>query len=657
MSVAAPTTLHPAGKAQGNAAPERPGASDRSGKQTERSSGAHQAPSEPLHAAKIEDYAVIGDCETAALVCRDGSLDWLCWPDFSSSACFASLLGTKEHGYYKIKPAAEEEITGEDWRYKPHTLIVEKTWTTRNGEVCVSDFMPPRGKHSDVVRIVRGVRGTVKMRMDFVIRFDYGRTVPWVERVDHHLRAIAGPELVVLRTEAPLRGEDMTTVSDFEIREGETVCFTLSYGSSIEEDPEPFDALGAYRETEEFWTDWAAKNTYRGQYRDCVERSLMTLKALTYRPSGGLVAAVTTSLPEEIGGSRNWDYRLCWLRDTAFTLLVLLHVGYTEEAMAWRGWVLRAVAGSADQVQSLYGLRGERQLTEWSPDWLPGYEHSLPVRIGNGAQTQVQLDIYGEIISALTKTPFDDGDPFADTIRSLIFHLLEHLESIWREPDEGIWEVRGPKQHFVHSKMMVWVAFDRAVKAYEEHADKTNADLAKRADHWRQVRAEVHADVCRKGFDQDLNSFVQAYGSKQLDAACLRMLLTGFLPVTDPRMLGTVAAIEKHLVKDGLVLRYNTADGGDGLPGSEGAFLACSFWLVGCMHLLRREEEARSYFEHLMTLRNSLGLLAEEYDTTRKRQVGNFPQAFTHLTMVHAAIILDGGAGPWTEAQQSPGAC
>ncbi|AFL87182.1 glycosyl hydrolase, glucoamylase [Terriglobus roseus DSM 18391] len=604
----------------------------------------------PLHGARIEDYALIGDCETAALVCKDGSVDWLCWPNFSSGACFAALLGTADNGYFKIKPAADETITGEDWRYKPHTLIVEKQWVTQNGEVLVSDFMPPRGNHSDVVRIVRGIRGTVKMRMDLVLRFDYGRTIPWVQRVDHHMRAIAGPELVVLRTEVPLRGEDLSTVSDFDVREGESVCFVLSYGLSTEDDPANFDAYDAYAETEKFWLDWTDQREYRGEYDECVERSLITLKALTYRPTGGLVAAPTTSLPELIGGERNWDYRFCWLRDTAFTLLVLLHEGFTEEALAWRGWLLRAIAGSAQQIQSLYGISGERQLTEWTADWLRGYEDSKPVNIGNKAANQVQLDVYGEVIAALSRVPVGDDDMWTPAIRSMVTNMLDHLADIWERPDSGIWETRGPEQHFVHSKMMAWVAFQSAIKAYEakDHGDE-DAETRQRFDAWRKVRDQIHGDVCDKGFDKELNSFVQAYGSKSVDAALLRIPLVGFLPASDPRVQGTVAAIEQRLMKNGLLLRYDTADGSDGLPPGEGAFLACSFWLVGVQYLSGRVEEAHALYKRLIALRNPLGLIAEEYDTVGKRQVGNFPQAFTHLTMAHAAVILSGGTGPWSE--------
>lgn len=605
----------------------------------------------PLMAARIEDYAVIGDMETAALVCRDGSIDWLCWPSFSSGACFAGLLGTRDHGFFKIHPAEDEAIVAESWRYLPHTLIVEKTWKTLDGEVQLTDFMPPRGKHSDVVRIVRGVRGTVKMRMDMALRFDYGCTTPWVRHVDDYMRAIAGPHLVLLRTEAPLRGETMTTVSDFAVSEGESLCFVLSYGSSMEDDPESFNAYDALRDTEKIWTDWAAQSQMDGKSRwhEAVERSLITLKALTYRPSGGLVAAVTTSLPEQIGGERNWDYRYCWLRDTSWTLLTLLHMGYTEEALAWRGWLLRAASGSPQQLRALYGLNGERLLNEWHIDWLPGYEDSRPVTVGNAASDQLQLDIFGEVIAALSRTPVNDNDMWGDSVRLLVNGLLKHLAKIWREPDNGIWEERGRRQHFVHSKLMVWVAFDRAVKSYEEHPQWKSADQDGHVERWRENRDEVRADLLENGFDKELNCFVQAYGSKQLDAATLRIPMMGFLPGDDPRVLGTIRAIEDRLMPDGLVLRYDTASGSDGLAGHEGAFLACSFWYAAALHLAGRRDDAAACFDRLLGLRNDLGLLAEEYDCKQGRQLGNFPQALTHIALCHAAIILDDGDGPWKQ--------
>ncbi len=610
-----------------------------------------------LLGAPLEDYALIGDCETAALVCREGSVDWLCWPTFSSGACFAGLLGTRENGYFSLKPAAAEQVTGDEWQYKSRTLIVEKVWKTANGEVLVSDFMPPRGKHSDVVRIVRGLRGTVQMRMDLMIRFNYGLTIPWVERVDHHLRAVSGPHKVVLRTDAPLKGEGMSTVSDFAMHEGETICFQLSYGSSLEEDPESFDALSAYADTERFWTEWTARSTHKGQYQEAVERSLITLKALTYRPTGGIVAAPTTSLPEQAGGERNWDYRFCWLRDTAFTLLVLLHVGYVDEAQAWRGWLLRSISGSAEQIQSLYGIAGERVNNEWQADWLAGYKNSKPVNIGNRAADQVQLDVFGEVIAALARTPVNDDDEWTQAVRSMVNNLLDRLTNIWEQPDSGIWEVRGPSQHFVHSKVMTWVAFDRAVRAYEEANDTSDAEMAQRVEAWRTTRAAIHKDVCDNGFDPDLNSFTQAYGSKQMDAALLRIPLVGFLRADDPRVLGTLAAIEKHLLRDGLLLRYDTVKDPDGLPPGEGAFLACSYWLVSALFLSSRAEDAHNLFRRLLDLRNPLGLIAEEYDTVTKRQTGNYPQALTHLAMVHAAVILEGGEGPWTEVMTNPPGC
>lgn len=599
-----------------------------------------------LHGARLEDYALIGDCETAALVSRNGSIDWLCWPNFSSAACFAALLGTEEHGFFCIRPDAEEEIVDESWHYRPHTLIVEKTWITQTGEVLVSDFMPPRDKHSDIVRIVEGRRGTVKMRMDLVLRFDYGRTVPWVQSVDHHMRAIAGPELVVLRTEAPLHGEDLTTVSHFEIHEGEKIHFVLSYGSSLEEDPEAFDVEDAYRETEAYWTMWSAKSSYQGAYKEAVERSLITLKALTYRPTGGLVAAPTTSLPEQIGGVRNWDYRYCWLRDSAFTLLVLLGAGYNDEALAWRRWLLRAIAGSAEQIQTLYGISGERQLVEWSVDWLPGYENSRPVNIGNKAADQLQLDVFGEVIAALANTPATEEDVWDPAVRSLAVHMLEYLERIWHLPDSGIWETRGPEQQFVHSKVMSWVAFDQAIKAYERALMRRapgsiDPSVHEKFARWRVVRETIHREVCEKGFDTVRNSFVQAYGSTKVDASLLRLALVGFLPGDDPRIEGTLTAIEKILRRGDMVLRYET-DGSDGLPPGEGAFLACSFWMVSTMHLCGRTQEACEMFERLLLLRNPLGLFAEEYDVKLKRQVGNFPQAFTHLALSHTAMLLNG---------------
>ena len=593
----------------------------------------------PLHAARIEDYALIGDLETAALVSREGSIDWLCWPTFSSGACFAGLLGTAENGFWRIRPKGK--LKGSSRRYRPGTMILETTFVTGDGEVLLTDFMPIRGKHSDVIRRVRGVRGKVKMRLDLVLRFDYGLTVPWVTAQDAELRAIAGPNLVVLRSEcvsgdrAHLRGEDMSTVSEFTLGAGDEVCFTLTYGSSAEDVPPAVDVDDEFQKTEKFWTEWSGKSEYKGPYTDAVNSSLVVLKAMTYDPTGGIVAAATTGLPEQIGGERNWDYRYCWLRDTAFTLLVLIRAGYTEEAIRWRVWLLRAIAGAPDQLQTLYGIRGERRLMEWNVEWLTGYENSRPVRIGNAASEQFQLDVYGEVAAALSRTPEVDDDlraPAADLQR----HLVDHLCEIWHEPDDGIWETRGGRKQFVHSKAMAWVALDRAIKQHERFDGKGDVK------RWRKNRDLLHTEICKKGFNKRLNSFVQSYGSTALDASCLRMLLAGFLPPEDPRMIGTVDAIQKHLTRDGLVMRYNTAKTSDGLKGDEGTFLACSFWMVICLALIGRKDEATAMFERLLALRNDVGLLSEEYEPRQRRMLGNFPQALTHLSLVHAAFALSG---------------
>jgi GH15 family glucan-1,4-alpha-glucosidase len=586
-----------------------------------------------LHGAKIEDYCLIGDCETAALVSRDGSIDWLCWPTFSSGACFAALLGTRDHGFWKIAPAGR--VKSIHRQYKAHTLVVDTTFETSEGEVCVTDFMPPRDDHSSVVRIVRGIRGEVAMRMDLAIRFDYGRTTPWVTSTNGELRAVAGPNMVVLRTKAPLRGEDMTTVSDFIVKAHETVAFTLTSLSSMAEVPPLAPPAKALAETQRLWTEWAHRSTYRGPYKDAIERSLITLKALTYTPSGGIVAAVTTSLPEKIGGSRNWDYRYCWLRDTAFTLMVLMLAGYMEEAIAWRMWLLRAIAGAPDQVQTIYGIWGERQLLEWEVTWLPGYEKSQPVRVGNAAVDQFQLDVFGEVSAALARTP-EAEESIRVPATALQAALINHLCNVWQEPDEGIWETRGSRQHFTHSKVMAWVALDRAVKHYERY------DGSGDIERWRKVREQIHKEVCAKGFNKKLNSFVQAYGSKELDASCLRMVLVGFLPPEDPRIRGTVEAIEKHLMKGGFVQRYDTGAVDDGLPAGEGVFLACSFWMVTNLWLIGRKDDAVALYERLLALRNDVGLLSEEYDPVGKRLVGNFPQALTHIALLHAAYAISG---------------
>ena len=595
-----------------------------------------------LHGQRIEEYALIGDCESAALVARNGSIDWLCWPDFSSAACFAALLGTADHGYWKIAPVdAPKSITR---RYLPDTMIVETTFTTAKGVVCLLDFMPPRGANSDVVRILRCFSGTVSMRMELRIRFDYGRTVPWVTRIKDGLRAIAGKDMVVLRTPAGLKGEGMMTVSEFTLREGEELPFTLTYESSIKTDgneplrePKPFSAVSAMNDTVTFWRDWSRRNRYEGPHAEIVRRSLMTLKAMTYRPSGGMVAAVTTSLPEKIGGERNWDYRYCWLRDTSFTLLILLAAGYKEEAIAWRRWLLRAIAGAPTQQQTLYGISGERQLPEWKADWLPGYEHSLPVNIGNNAAGQFQLDVFGEVAAALSRTPPAEDD-IAVSASSVQAQLINHLCHVWTEPDEGIWETRAGRRHFTHSKVMAWVALDRAIKHYEQFG---GAGDVKR---WRKNREMLHKQICAKGFNKKLNSFTQAYGSKELDAACLRIGLVGFLPMDDPRIIGTIDAIQKRLSSDGLIARYDTQTSQDGLPAGEGMFLACSFWMVTCLWLIGRRDEAARMFERLLRLRNDVGLLSEEWDTREKRMLGNFPQALSHIALLHAAFTM---AGLW----------
>jgi len=616
-----------------------------------------------LHGAAIEDYALIGDCETAALVSKDGSVDWLCWPSFSSPACFAALLGTRDNGFWKIAPKGRVKSSRRE--YREGTMIVETVFATAGGEVCVIDFMPPRERHSQLVRMVRGVRGRVRMRMDLAIRFDYGRTVPWVTSgarrgdKDGELRAVAGPEMIVLQTKAPLRGEDHTTLSEFTVRQGETVAFTLTYCSSLDKIPAEGSPARALKDTQTFWTRWAKKDTYRGDYAAAVSRSLMTLKALTYRPTGGIVAAVTTSLPEKIGGGRNWDYRYCWLRDTAFTLLVLLLAGYRDEAMAWRRWLLRAVAGAPDQVQTIYGISGERDLIEWEADWLAGYENSRPVRIGNGAAGQFQLDVFGEVASALARMP-DAEDDIRVSAWGLQSALVNRLCEVWRLPDEGIWEVRGKAKQFVHSKVMAWVALDRAIQMAAQCMDRPGENKSWRdaREHdvkkWKRVRAAIHNEVCEKGFNKRLGSFVQSYGSTVLDASCLRIVLVGFLPADDPRIRGTVEAIERGLTTNGFVRRYNTRQTQDGLAGGEGQFLACSFWMVTNLWLIGRRKDARAMFERLLGLRNDVGLLAEEYDSDGGRMVGNFPQALSHIALVHAAFAL---SGEWKPPLAGEGAC
>jgi GH15 family glucan-1,4-alpha-glucosidase len=585
-------------------------------------------------AARIEDYALIGDMETAALVDRSGSIDWLCWPDFSSEACFAALLGTEEHGYWKIAPTPGEWRTSR--RYREHTLILETTFHHSSGTVRLIDFMPPRGVHSDVVRVVEGVRGIVRMRMELALRFDYGRTVPWVTAIEDGLRAVAGPNLAILHASVPVHGENLKSVAEFEMRKGKRVWFTLTHGHSHLPDPKKISHRRALSDTERIWKRWTSQLRFKSKYRHAVEQSLITLKALTFRPTGGIVAAPTCSLPEAIGGGRNWDYRYCWLRDSTFTLLALANAGYFDQAEAWQDWLLRALAGSPDQVQIMYGLKGERQIEEWEADWVPGYENSRPVRIGNAAAKQVQLDIYGEMLDSFYHAQASMRRHHESDFRVLVL-LLEHLEKIWKEPDYGIWEVRGQPQQFTYSKMMAWVAFDRAVLLAEEQNYKAPTE------RWKTIRDAIHEEICIKAYNKRKKCFVQSYGSNQLDAALLLMPLVGFLPGTDPRVKATVRAIERELMPDGLVLRYNTAKVNDGLPPGEGVFLACSFWMVSSLNAVGRKRDARRLFERLLKLRNDLGLLAEEYDIERKRQVGNYPQAFSHIALVNAAFDLDYG--------------
>lgn len=587
-------------------------------------------------ASRIEDYALLGDCETAALVSREGSIDWLCWPRFDSDACFAALLGTSEHGRWLIAPAdAEARITR---RYRGDTLILETDFETADGAVTVIDFMPPRDQASDVVRIVVGRRGRVVMRTELVIRFGYGCAVPWVTRLeDGTLRAIAGPDMLHLRTPVELCGRNLTTVGDFTVEAGERVPFVLTYAPSCDPTPDPVDAEQALRDTERFWQDWIGRCKYDGPWSEAVRRSLVTLKALTYSPTGGIVAAATASLPEQLGGIRNWDYRFCWLRDSTFTLQALMNAGYYDEANAWRGWLLRAAAGRPEQLQIMYGLAGERRLMEWEADWLPGYEGARPVRIGNAASTQLQLDVYGELMDALHQARrgrLGGNEAGWELQRS----LLAHLETVWDQPDEGIWETRGGRQPFTFSKVMAWVAVDRAIKSAEQFA------MDGPVGRWKDLRRRIHQDVCANGYDRELGSFVQSYGSKLVDASLLLLPVVGFLPAHDPRIAGTVAAVERQLLKDGFVQRYDTGRVEDGLPPGEGSFLACSFWLVDAFVLQGRRDEAKALFERLLDLRNDLGLLSEEYDAKAGRLVGNFPQAFSHIALINSAINLSRNA-------------
>jgi GH15 family glucan-1,4-alpha-glucosidase len=580
---------------------------------------------------RIEDYALIGDCETAALVARDGSIDWLCLPRFDCDTCFAALLGKPENGRWLIAPDEAAQVSRQ---YRGDTLILETTFATREGRVLLVDFMPPMGKGCELVRIVIGLEGLVRMRSELIIRFDYGSTVPWVTRLDEiTLRAVAGPQMLLLKTPAPLQGRELTTVSEFAVEPGQQVPFVLSHAQSHLPPPSLPDPFAALESTERFWREWSKTCKDAGRWSKTVRRSLITLKALTFAPTGGIVAAPTTSLPERIGGERNWDYRFCWVRDATLTLLALMGAGYFEEASAWRDWLVRAAAGSPEQLQIMYGIAGERRLWEWEVPWLDGYEASRPVRIGNAAHAQLQLDVFGELMDALYLGR-RGGVPESEPAWAVQLAILDHLETVWRQPDNGLWESRGPLQHFTYSKMMAWVAFDRGIKLAQEFKQPGPVE------RWKAVRAEIHEQVCRNGFDVELNCFVQAYGSKEPDASLLLIPAIGFLPASDPRVRGTVEAIERHLLVDGLVHRYRTSKSDDGLPPGEGAFLACSFWLADAYCLLGRNEEAEQLFERLLKLSNDVGLLAEEYDPQRGRMLGNFPQAFSHVALVNTAHNL-----------------
>jgi GH15 family glucan-1,4-alpha-glucosidase len=591
----------------------------------------------------IEDYALIGDCQTAALVGRNGSIDWLCFPRFDSGACFAALLGTDENGRWLLAPAGQVRRTSR--RYRDNTLILETEHETDDGAVRVVDFMPIRSGHPDLVRTVTGLRGRVPMRTEIVIRFDYGSIIPWVRREDHGIVAIAGPEMLHLTSDVALHGENFKTVGEFAVAEGESVSFVLTWHPSHEAPPAPIDPAEGLRVTQAWWEEWASRCTYQGEWREAVLRSLITLKALTYAPTGGIVAAATTSLPEQLGGVRNWDYRCCWLRDATFTLYALLMNGYVDEARAFREWLLRAVAGKASQLQIMYGIAGERRLPELVLDWLPGYENSAPVRIGNAAHRQFQLDIFGEMADVVHVARSSGLQATADGWR-IERELLEHLESVWDQPDEGIWEVRGPRRHFTHSKLMAWVAFDRALK------DAQRYQLDGPSQRWRELRDRLHAEICTRGFDAAQGAFVQSYDSTDLDASLLMMPLVGFLPASDPRIRGTVEAIERGLMHDGFVKRYATSTGVDGLPAGEGTFPLCSFWLADNYALLGRHADARRLFERLLAIRNDVGLLSEEYDPALGRQLGNFPQAFSHVGLVNTARNLTTHPAPAEHRQQ-----
>ena len=584
----------------------------------------------------IEDYALLGDCETAALVNREGSIDWLCLPRFDSDACFASLLGSPENGHWQVAPEGKFRTTR---RYRPDTLILETEFRTSAGKVTLIDFMPIRERHPKIIRIVKGARGVVRMRMNLVIRFDYGLTVPWVTRGrNNELLAIAGPHRLILRATVPVRGEGLRTVSEFVVATGQTVQFELQYRNSYRRIPPRTDALASLRVTETWWRKWISQCRYTGPSSDALRRSLITLKALTYASTGGIIAAPTTSLPEQPRGSWNWDYRFCWVRDATFTLLGLIHAGFHDEAQQWKNWLVRSVAGSADQIQVLYGPAGERLLREWEIPWLSGYGGSTPVRVGNAASEQLQLDIFGELVDVLHQAA--GAAKVTNSDFDLQLNLLNYLQKIWRKGDHGIWEIRGEGRQFTHSKVMAWVAFDRAIKTAEMYKLKVPLD------DWHATRREIHDDVCRRGFNKRLNSFVQTYGSNEVDASLLLIPIVGFLPPLDPRVVGTVRRIEKRLLRGGLITRFENAKKSRGRARAEGAFLPCSFWLADYYELAGRTREAKQLLKRLLRVSNDLGLLAEEYDMREKQLVGNFPQALTHVALVNTVLNLNVKSGP-----------
>lgn len=581
--------------------------------------------------ARIEDYAIVGDLHTAAMISNEGSIDWLCLPRFDSPACFNALVDTPEAGRWLLAPEGGGACTRR--HYRKGTLILETEWETATGKVRVIDFMPPRDAVADIVRIVVGVRGAVRMRGELTLRFDYGHIVPWVRHDEHGIHAVAGPDAAYLVTDAPLRGERMHTISDFTIRAGERVPFVLTWAPSHVSRPRSVDPETVLASTESFWQEWSARCTVTGPYRKPVLRSLIILKALTYAPTGGIVAAVTTSLPEDVGGTRNWDYRFCWLRDATLTLQALLAAGYTEEAASWRDWLLRAVAGDPADLQIMYGIHGERRLPEMELPWLRGYEGSYPVRIGNGAAGQLQLDVWGEVLDCLSLTRNSLLEQ-TDESWDVQVALMEHLEKAWSWADNGLWEMRGPRRHFTHSKVMAWVAADRMVKGVRDFG------LPGPADRWEELRDTIREEVMEKGFDAERNTFVQSYGSRELDASLLLIPRVGFLPPDDPRVIGTIDAVQRELTHDGFLRRYKPAESDDGLPGGEGVFLACSFWLVEALLGAGRHHEARTLFQRLLALRNDVGLLSEEWSVEQGRQLGNTPQAFSHFALVLSALEL-----------------